>query len=163
MNDLAKWYTKFFFPFTIGDPKTSLNQLPTQALSIKPPWSHLFFYPGEGAKDIENRNWRGKPKFRGPVFVHASSSFDSDGYTKVKTMFPSLRLPDKYAFQQGGIIGMFTVVDVVSTHPSPWYEKGQETALVIANPIPLPFFQCKGMLNFWDASEAAAHYKRILQ
>ncbi len=159
---LAKWYRNFFSPHVIPDPKVDLSKLPTIALSIQPPWSHVFFWPFEGAKDIENRNWNYLSAFRGTVFVHASRRFDFDGYTYIKRAFPAIKMPEAELFQRGGIVGMFDIVDVVSSHTSPWYS-GSSTAFVVANAVPLPYFSCKGMLNFWNASEANRHYKEVLK
>jgi len=160
ISDLPEWYRGFFRPFTIAEP--TATDFPSIALSIQPPWSHMFFYPGAGAKDVENRNWPYIPKYRGRFFVHASRRFDFEGYQTIKRLFPQIQIPDKDSFQRGGIIGMVRLVDVVSTHTSPWYANSS-TALVVADAVALPYYPCVGKLNFWDASEAAAHYKRILQ
>lgn len=158
--DLSKWYRQFFCPLSIADSRPT--NFPAIALSIQPPWSHMFFYPGDEAKDIENRNWPHAPKYRGRFFVHASRRFDSEGYLVIKSKFPHLRIPNRDAFQTGGIIGMVTLVDVVSSHPSPWYANSS-TALVVKDAVALPYYPCVGQLGFWNALAAAKYYEEMFK
>ena len=90
-----------------------------KALSIKQPFAWLI---ANGIKDIENRKWRSN--YRGRLLIHASKTWDQQGYEYVKfhTMDSESQLPserDEYDF--GAIIGVVTMVDVVQFHPSKWF------------------------------------------
>ena len=90
-----------------------------KAISIKQPWAWLI---ANGIKDIENRNW--KRNYRGRLLIHASKSWDQEGYEYVKfhTMDSESRLAsEKNEYDFGAIIGVVTMVDCVDHHPSKWF------------------------------------------
>ena len=62
-----------------------------KALSIKQPWASLI---AKGIKDVENRTW--KTKFRGKVYIHASSKKVDFGnwYDSPLSTIQLLCLPD---------------------------------------------------------------------
>jgi hypothetical protein len=57
-------------------------------------------------------------------------------------------LPRSDELPQGGIVGQVDVIDVVRLSSSPWFEG--PCGLVLANPKPLPFRACRGMLGFFE-------------
>jgi hypothetical protein len=123
-----------------------------KAISIKQPWSFLLT---NGYKDIENRKW--STSFRGPVLVHASKTFDHESIYLVQDILNELAekgdfkviLPKKY--EMGGIVGMFTITDVVTESDNPWFfgPKG----FVVRDARPLPFTPLRGQLNFFEVSD----------
>lgn len=111
-----------------------------KTLSIQQPWAWLIV---NGHKDIENRS-RGFT-YRGPILIHAGKVRDRD--------FMPLGLPDicreiPRDLQYGGIVGIADIVDCVTHSSSPWFF-GQN-GLVLKNARPLPFFECRGRLGFFD-------------
>ena len=122
-----------------------------RALSIKQPFAWLIC---NGIKDIENRNW--KSNYRGRLLIHASKTWDQEGYEYVKfhTIEPEIQLPtEKEEYDFGAIIGVVSMVDCVDHHPSkcfsgPWgfvFEAPE----VWADPIPY-----RGRLNIFDVPDS---------
>jgi len=91
-----------------------------KALSIKQPWASLIAH---GIKNIENRTW--KTKFRGRIFIHASSN--AKGFLDLlnKKQVDDLRLKTDldFNFPISAIIGEVEIIDCVINHPSIWAEK----------------------------------------
>ena len=121
-------------------------------LSIKQPWAWAIIHAG---KDIENRTWA--TKFRGRFLVHASKSFDMEGWRWLAinvSRFP-FTLPPSSAFlvgemegcQRGGIIGSVELIDCVESHGSQWFSGPY--GLVLQNPKPAAFQASKGKLGFF--------------
>ena len=123
-----------------------------KALSLKQPWAWALF----AGKDIENRSW--STSFRGKFLVHASKSWDEDGYCWLRSHVHLLHstgifiLPDKSEFEMGGIVGVAELVDCVVSSDSPWFE--DRYGFVIENAKPLSFTPCKGRLNFFEVENA---------
>jgi len=143
-----------------------------KALSIKQPWAWLIC---AGHKDVENRNWwiHMPPLLNYPatprrIYVHASKTFDVEGYEKLtlQSYDPDSPIgkaieaitPIKFFFR-GAIIGEVDIVgckyrygDENNNLYSPWHEVGMY-GLLLANPIlydkPIP---CKGKLGFFEPS-----------
>lgn len=121
-----------------------------KALSIKQPWAWAIIH---GGKDIENRLW--KSDFRGRFLVHASKSFDMEGYQFMQENQRRLgieRLPqlsDK-AFPMGGIIGSVEMIACCSYHGSPWFFGPYGFRLT--DPKPMEFRPCRGMLGFFEVT-----------
>jgi hypothetical protein len=124
-----------------------------KALSIRQPWAWLIV---NGWKNIENR-----PRLthlRGPILIHASKTMTMDDYLACVlflqgfTWGPALihEMPERAAFQRGGIIGQATILDCVEQHDSDWF--CGEYGYVLADAHPLPFLPCKGSLNFFNAT-----------
>lgn len=138
--------------------------LPTIALSIIQPWAWLIV---NGYKDIENRDWRWPPSLRGPFLVHASKGWDQDvhddlieGLHPVTGEHVSMEIFDAYtaAFKagqvhRGGIVGVATLAEVVTSSSSPWFV-GQ-LGFVIRDAQPLPFMPCRGALGFFKPDLSA--------
>lgn len=103
-------------------------------LSIRQPWASLII---AGEKDVENRTWA--TAYRGPVLIHAAQAIDHAGPREAPT---DLR---------GGIIGLVDLVDIVMTSHSQWFHGPFGWRL--RDPIPLPFYPCRGQLGLYGPSD----------
>lgn len=124
--------------------------IPRLALSVRQPWA---FCLAAGWKPVENRSWRrGNPGLthRGPFAIHASSGMTRAEYEDCADLCADLgfTLPPPAALERGGIVGVATIVDVVTTMESGWFfgPKG----LVIADACPVDFIPVGGRLGFFD-------------
>ncbi|MBO0142302.1 hypothetical protein JZX87_14135 [Agrobacterium sp. Ap1] len=130
---------------------TFRSDLPKLALSIRQPWAWAILHAG---KPVENRDWRpANPglKFRGRVCIHASAGMTRDEYSDARRFIWSLgvnEVPMLAELQRGGIVGVTTIVDVVSDLDSPWFfgPKG----LVLQDSEAVDFIPAKGALGFFD-------------
>lgn len=120
-----------------------------KALSILQPWAWLIC---EGLKDIENRTW--KPwnpglKFRGRVLVHAGKGYDDGFDPEWARKICGREIPAKAFFddKRGGIVGVTTITDCVTQHPSPCFFGAQ--GFVLEQSRHLPFTPCRGQLGFF--------------
>ncbi|HDR9133235.1 ASCH domain-containing protein [Burkholderia vietnamiensis] len=91
-----------------------------KALSIQQPWAWLIAHADEydDPKRIENRNWA--TRYRGPLLIHASKTFDRSGYESVLEVRPDLEsvMPVAGAMERGGVVGRVDVIDCVVQSPS---------------------------------------------
>ncbi|OBQ84688.1 MULTISPECIES: hypothetical protein [unclassified Mesorhizobium] len=124
--------------------------LPKLALSVRQPWAHCLMM---GWKPVENRSWRaGNPglNFRGDFAIHASTGMTRDEYADCADLCQSLgfQCPPPAELERGGIVGVGTIVDIVTQFDSPWFfgPKG----LVIADACPVEFIPVGGQLGFFD-------------
>jgi hypothetical protein len=127
-----------------------------KALSIQQPWAWLI---ANGHKEIENRNWRYPPSFRGTFLIHAGKKPDKDEMEDMSFIKAQLGfLPPPNVFDCGGIVGMADLVDVVTTSDSPWFFG--PLGFVIKNARPLPFIPFKGELGFFNVPDSllTAHH-----
>jgi hypothetical protein len=97
-------------------------------LSIKHPWTWLIIH---GLKDIENRDWT--TSYRGALLIHAGKRVDeqcfgSDGRLLIdywRSRYGDAlvaRMPQQQQeYETGGLVGIATVVDVVTHSESPWF------------------------------------------
>lgn len=152
------------------------SELPELAISIRQPWAHAIVM---GWKDIENRKW--STRHRGLVCIHASAynrrNFDEDygDYLEVVQGFVKASPHNDLAsisesdLSFGAIIGVARVVEVSTSHDSPWFFGRYGFVLAdqqrLENPIPL-----KGALGFFEwrerlptAQAAAEPPKQMLQ
>lgn len=127
-----------------------MEDLPKLALSVRQPWAHCLMM---GWKPVENRSWRaGNPglKFRGDFAIHASTGMTRDEYENCADLCRSLGFPcpPPAELARGGIVGVGTIVDIVTELDSPWFfgPKG----LIIANALPVEFIPVGGQLGFFD-------------
>ena len=117
----------------------------TTALSIRQPWAHLIV---TGQKDVENRTW--STKFRGPFAIHASKTFDREGYDWVRYNFPEIEMPLVGGYRTGGVVGVATItkcVDEWDEVASPWFFGPM--GFVLADAREIDFIQCPGKLGFF--------------
>lgn len=133
------------------------------AISLTQPWAYFMTQlPPEHLKRIENRGWN--TKVRGSVWVHASKKMTADDYHRACAFarsagVPISLLPPVAALQRGGIVGLFSIVDVIrpggvydtgTAHPlgrDRWYMG--EYGFVVKDAEPVPFTPCAGALGFW--------------
>ena len=109
-------------------------------LSIKQPYAWLII---QGQKDIENRPW--KTGHRGPFLIHASKKINIAAYNHLKK---TINLPDIDDLWTGGIIGQAEIINCVDQDLSPWFLG--PFGFKLKNAKPLPFYACKGKLNFFN-------------
>lgn len=123
-----------------------------RALSLTQPWAFLVVH---GGKNIENRSW--STKRREPFLIHAAKGMRQSDYDDAMEMAIGVNLiaasqvPPFGELERGGIIGMATIVDVIpkTTWPHiPWH-MFDRYGFVLEDIKPLPFYPCKGALNFW--------------
>lgn len=128
----------------------------TKALSIKQPWLwHILAH----YKDIEIRTWN--TKFRGYFALHASKTFDSQGYDYIKSIFTTM--PLKNLFERGQILGIACLHDVIEfddykkfydyrarhlNNPS-WFD-GRQKGFILQDIKPIPSIEMNGKLNFFN-------------
>lgn len=132
-----------------------MNDLPHHALSVRQPWAYAIVM---GWKPVENRSWKGKNPdldFRGRFAVHASQGMTRAEYEDAAETFADCGFicPPPAELLRGGIIGVASVVDVVTRMDSRWFfgPKG----LVIADAKPIDFIGVGGQLGFFE-------WKRLL-
>lgn len=118
-----------------------------KALSLKQPWAWLMV---NGIKDIENRKWR--TNYRGPLLIHASKTWDQEGYKFILNTVEYRQrpfIPAKEDYDFGALIGMVNIVDCVDHHPSKWFFGPY--GFVFENPEiwkdPIPY---KGQLSLFE-------------
>ena len=126
---------------------TTLQQLAyayscTKAITIKQPWAWLIIH---GDKDVENRTWH--TNYVGKAFVHASRTFDQDGFEYVKRK-GLWHFTNGETFHKGGIIGMIDITGCTRSDPSEWFEG--PCGFLLSNPKAIPFIPCRGQLGIWD-------------
>jgi len=119
-------------------------------LSVRQPWADLLV---RGIKDVENRTW--DTKYRGRLFIHASTRFDAEGFTLLAEYmeeFTGVRAVDalrsKSEYTLGAIIGSVLLRDVIPWKESMlddlsvwhsedmigWYVEQPE---ILSNPVPV--------------------------
>ena len=117
-----------------------------RALSIRQPWAWLIV---NGYKDIENRDW--STAFRGQVLIHAGKTMPRRYYEDVQVDVMNrfaIKVPAYEELARGGIVGVATITDCVSSSTSPWYQGA--IGFVMADARSLPFHPCNGKLQFFD-------------
>jgi hypothetical protein len=82
------------------------NDFPTHALTLHAPWAWAIV---NGVKLVENRDWA--TNHRGPIFVHAGRSFESDVVARELLARWGAKPPPEFA--RGMILGTVDVVDVL--------------------------------------------------
>jgi hypothetical protein len=120
------------------------------AIAIRQPWAWAVVHAG---KDVENRSKTAIRAYRMSVgqriLVHASKAMTQIEYDHAAEFMAGLGIecpaPDDLAF--GGVIGAVRVIDIVTRHPSKWFTG--PTALVLADPKPLPFCPARGQVGLF--------------
>jgi len=112
-----------------------------KALSIHQPWADLII---RGIKDVENRTW--STAHRGALLIHAGKTL-TPGYAVHRFYGPD------HEWEQGGIVGIIDVVDVVTNSSSPWAEKADGMFhWILANPRRVSFVPMAGKLNLFEVA-----------
>jgi hypothetical protein len=92
------------------------------------PYAHWLSHPGRFLnagilpKAIENRDWT--TKYRGPLLIHASVTFEHDAIDCWVGRCPELEhvIPlDERAYAKGALVGIAELVDVVHQSTDPWF------------------------------------------
>lgn len=148
-----------------------------KCLTIRQPWPFAIFHLG---KDVENRTWQ--TDYRGPLLIHAGSTFNQIQVQVVRTIVRGQGKDDKQLvppystfdkrdprnpYLVSALIGTVDLVDIAWGHDSPWYfgkesfdEKTGKTrnnfAWVLANPRPFatPIHFNQGQLGLFDIDDA---------
>lgn len=116
-----------------------------KAISIQQPWAWAILAKD---KDIENRTW--PTRHRGPVFIHASKTYDRYAHKQIEDIL-GIAIPED--LPRGGIVGLAEIVDCVTESDSKWFSG--PVGFVLANPDPLPFIRLKGRLGLFDVDIAS--------
>jgi hypothetical protein len=125
------------------------------ALSIRQPFTHWlsnparFLQAGIRPKTIENRDW--STRYRGPLLLHASATFDHDAIASWIGRCPELEhvIPlDEKAYATRAIVGIADLVDVVCQSDDPWFVGAYGFVLANARPLePIPY---RGQLKLFS-------------
>lgn len=144
------------------------DDLPQLALSIRQPWAWAIVVAG---KNVENRDWKASNpglKFRGRVCIHASGGMTRAEYGEARRFIWSLgisQVPMLEDLERGGIVGVTTIVDVVSDLDSPWFFG--PCGLVLQDTQAVEFIPTKGALGFFEwrsrASVSVAQHQEALR
>nr|BDD47008.1 hypothetical protein 3 [Balneolaceae bacterium] len=130
-----------------------------KGLSIRQPWAWLIV---NGYKDIENRNWKYAPSYRGQILIHASKTFDFDGAKWVEDEFPEIPLPiTAEPFQKGGFVGLCRLNDVVEQDDSEWFFGPLGFKLRMQKPI--EFIPFKGQLGLFDVPDSIIQKIKVIK
>jgi hypothetical protein len=131
------------------------NAPPLRALTIRQPWAWLVVH---GGKLVENRDWF--TRYRGRFLVHAAKGMTNDEWMgayyfakDVGGLELANTIPGFDALERGGIIGSAELVDELDPTQGlavPWHIAGK-FGFVLRHVEALPFYPCKGALNFWGS------------
>lgn len=142
-------------------------------LSIRAPWWWFILH---GGKDVENREWRYAPGYRGPVAIHASKMWIQKeineawewamaAYRDGRPAGARLTTPPPKTWREleqfgGHIVGTCNMVDALWDYRSPWFVG--PLGLVLRDPkaiaAPIPF---KGALGLVEMPEDIIEQIRI--
>jgi hypothetical protein len=116
-----------------------------KALSIRQPYAYAILHL---RKPVENWTWY--TAFRGRFLIHASLTFGDDERRETENLVEhfGVDIPDDLPL--GGIVGEAELVDVVTCHPSEWFEG--PFGFVLKNVRPLPFYRVPGKQRFFDVA-----------
>jgi len=128
-----------------------------KAISIRQPWAWAIIHAG---KRIENRVWRARPSYRGPLLIHAAKGctrdeFESAAYS-IKCISGAF-LPPLATLPRGALVATARLVDVIDTSQSsdPWAVPGG-IGLVLDDVRALePIIPWKGELGLFDVPDHA--------
>jgi hypothetical protein len=124
--------------------KRNRIRLPMRALSLRPHWAHAVLYLG---KTVENRSW--STKYRGDFLLHAGGRLSRSEYEDLVATAKAqgFQAPKREDILEGGVIGLVTLVDVVTKSRSPWFSG--HYGFVLESPRPIRFRPHKGQLGFF--------------
>ncbi len=142
--------------FEFNDAPPAGRKIHVHAISVRQPWAWLLLH----GKDIENRSRA--TNYRGPIYIHASKTFDWDGFAWLwdNMRDAALKVIDHFGIvpieepnfkatrgEFGGIIGAMELTDCVESSPSPWFMGPH--GYVMSKPVEMPFYPCKGQLGIF--------------
>jgi len=97
-----------------------------KAISIRQPWAWAILHAG---KRVENRVWRARPSYRGPLLIHAAKGCTRDefmaGACRIK-LASGVTVPPLATLPRGALVATARLVDVIDTSQSsdPWAVPG---------------------------------------
>ena len=143
-------------PVEIIQPGTMGRTLDTiMALSIQQPYAQWLANPGQFVnagilpKTIENRTWT--TRYRGPLLIHASNTFDHDAIdfwvgrcSELEHVIPL----EERGYPKGALVGIADLVEVVYQSVDPWFVGPYGFVLANARPLePIPY---RGQLKLFS-------------
>src|SRR5437762_1075377 len=118
------------------------------------PWAWLIV---NGYKEIENRVWT--TSYRGPVLIHAGARLDANWFVSGLlsdrplahlNIVPDFAMPNRQSlYPVKSIVGMATLVDVVTHSSSPWFVGRYGFVFASARPLKEPIHY-SGALKLFD-------------
>lgn len=112
-----------------------------KALTIKQPWAQLIV---RGLKPVENRTW--STNYRGPLLIHAAATDDRTPLRSIERQYGvSIR---RDLLHRGVIVAVVELVDIVTDHPSPFFQGPY--GWVLRNIRPLPSMPMRGQMSIYD-------------
>lgn len=115
-----------------------------RALTIRQPFALLIV---DGIKPVENRTW--STNYRGPLLIHAASKPHD---IPIRMIEARHRINiDQSRLKFSGIIGCVELVDVVTEHPSAWFDG--PFGFVLSEPRILKFRPMRGFQGFFDVPD----------
>ena len=115
-----------------------------KVIVIRQSWAWLIV---SGFKDIENRSR--KTRYRGTLLIQASAGLPTRKKLEEMRLFArerGVKLPEE--FERGGIVGMVSLDDCVTSSRSKWFEG--PVGWVLSKPKKLRFIPLKGQLGLFD-------------
>jgi len=120
-----------------------------RVLSIQQPWASAI---AKGHKRVENRSW--STRYRGTVYIHASSKLDRHGVEWLESV-AHVRRPAE--FTQSAIVAVANISDVVTKRQAqqfePWFFGPYGFVLKNIRSLPKPV-RTKGKLGLFRPSPA---------
>jgi hypothetical protein len=132
------------------------------ALSIQQPYAQWLANPGQFVnagirpKTIESRTWT--TRYRGPLLIHASTTFDHDAIDSWIGRCPELEhvIPlEERAYTKGALVGIAELIEVVHQSADPWFIGPY--GLVLANARPLEPISYRGQLKLFPVPTSLIH------
>ena len=130
------------------------------SLSIRQPWAWAILNMG---KNIENRTW--KTNFRGNILIHASNTFDHEGYERLKELSKLLgvTIPPKGIIkaQSGGFCGVVKIVGCEMDLQGNIWKQENHYGFMLENPKKIKFIPHKGRLGIFKVECTNANVLRL--
>lgn len=111
-----------------------------KALSVRQPYAWLIV---AGHKAIENRTWN--THYRGPLLIHAAKKPHEHDAADILKRY-GVRVPADLT--TGAVIGVVELVDVVTSHDSPWFSG--PFGFILAKPRVLKPRPCLGKVGMFS-------------
>jgi hypothetical protein len=120
-----------------------------RALSIRQPWAWAVPH---AAKDVENRDWRGLPSYRGALVIHAGARREPENASL--WLWDAFGLLAPAGLPLGAFLGAVQLVGARRALPgccaSPWAAAGAAVHIELADPWPFREpVPGKGQLGLW--------------
>jgi len=133
--------------------------IPISALSVRQPWAWAIIHAGkpvENRSEASVRNGSMREMIGRRIAIHAAKGMTRDEFESAARFMATLGVtcPPAADLDRGGVIGHVRVDAVVKDHPSPWFFGPR--ALVLADPVPVPFIGAKGQLGMFPWSPNSA-------